>query len=95
VQHEKAGGAGFLGHGAKQARFANARFTDDQRDLSASVTRALQHPAHRGDLQIATNQGRTDDVVLWMHSEKCCTDARVESMARPSAEAFVAARVSR
>jgi hypothetical protein len=31
-------------------------------------------------LSIATNERGTDDVVLWMHSGKCCTDARVESM---------------
>ena len=63
-KHEEARGARFFGHRAQKTRFADARFADDQRDVSLPLATARQDSTRGSELQIATDQGRTDDVVV-------------------------------
>ena len=64
VQDEEARDASFFGHSAQKTRLADARFADDYRDAPLPLLTARQHSTRGSELQIATDQGRTDDVVL-------------------------------
>jgi hypothetical protein len=64
VQDEEARAASFFGHRAQKTRLADARFADDYRDASLALLTARQHSTRGSELQIATDQRRTDDVVL-------------------------------
>jgi hypothetical protein len=64
VQDEEARAASFFGHGAQKTRFADTRFADDYGDAALALLSTRQHSTRRGELQIATDQGRTDDVVV-------------------------------
>jgi aspartate racemase len=81
AQDEEADATSFVRHGAKEAGFADSRLAYDQSDTSAPLACALQHPTQGGDLQVAANEGRTDDVVIEVHGQTRCVRTTGESMA--------------
>jgi len=81
AQHEEAGRASFVGHRAEEPRFADSRFADDQCDATRSIPRACENASQTGELWLPTDQGRTDDIVIQVHSLTRCTSVTGESMA--------------
>jgi hypothetical protein len=64
VQDEEARGASFFDHCAQKTRFADTRFADDYGDAALAILSTRQDSTRRGELEVAADQGWTDDVVV-------------------------------
>src|SRR5262249_10274912 len=81
VQDEKSGGARFVDHRAKEPRLPDARFADDQRDVSTPIARAREHAVHRRELVIAADERWANDIISELHGDTRCRDEPLASMA--------------
>ena len=68
AQHEESVASRHVDHGAQQARLADARLADEQRNVAIALPRALEHARRSRDLIFATDQRRANDVMLRLHT---------------------------